>query len=80
MSPEVAPSVNYRRSTAVPCSGVTDQQGPLTCGSRMSVTVVLDLVYFFPDLYANFGKIYLGLGASYLCEPNFVGFHIKCSI
>ena len=56
VSPEGLSTSSYRRSTAVPCSGYADLWGPLTYGSRVSVTAILDFVYSFPDLHANFGK------------------------
>ena len=39
-----------------PCLYTTVMWGPLTAGSRMSVSVGLGFVIYFLDFYANFGK------------------------
>ena len=44
---ETSPMASYRRSTAVPCLCLTNEWGPLTSGSQLSVTVSLGFLIFF---------------------------------
>ena len=53
---EDSSSVNYHRSTAVPCPYVADLWGSLTTGPRVLVSVVLGFDISFPDFCANFGN------------------------
>ena len=54
--------------------------GPIDRGPQLSACVGFDFLIYFPDLNACFKNSYLKLGVSNFGEPNFVGFHMKCSI